>query len=132
MSLELDQAGAQSHSHPQRQAHPIPLYESDNYIWNVEGLQSLQWLLIYPWTSQHLIHCWNQLCDWPHNGSNKQNFAFIIFALLKCIIDLICVPAGGPQKIRAFITSVCKLQLYVARALGKPFMNSITIDRNQA
>ena len=38
MSLEPDQAGAQSHSHPQCQAHPIPLYESDNYINYVEGL----------------------------------------------------------------------------------------------
>ena len=48
MSLELDQAGAQSRSHPQCQAHPIPLYESDNYIYYVEGLQSLQWLLLCP------------------------------------------------------------------------------------
>ena len=46
MRLEPDQAGAQSHSHPQRQAHPIPLYESDNYIYYVEGLQLLQWLLL--------------------------------------------------------------------------------------
>ena len=68
MSLEPDQAGAQSHSHPQCQAHPIPPYESDNYIYYVEGLQSLQWLLMYPWASQHLIHWKNQLCDWPHNG----------------------------------------------------------------
>jgi hypothetical protein len=37
MSLEPDQAGAQSHSHSQCQAHPIPLYESDNYIYYVEG-----------------------------------------------------------------------------------------------
>jgi hypothetical protein len=55
MGLELDQAEAQSHSHPQRQVHPIPLYESDNYIYYVEGLQSLQWILLYPWTSQNLI-----------------------------------------------------------------------------
>ena len=48
MVLEPDQAGAQSHSHPQSQAHPIPLYESDNYIYYVEGLQ------------------------WPHNGFIKQ------------------------------------------------------------
>ena len=40
MHLELDQAGAQSHSYPQCQAHPIPLYESDSYIFYVEGLQS--------------------------------------------------------------------------------------------
>ena len=33
MSLEPDQAGTQSHSHPQCQAHPIPLYESNNYIY---------------------------------------------------------------------------------------------------
>ena len=46
MRLEPDQAGAQSRSNPQRQAHPIPLYESDNYIYYVEGLQLLQWLLL--------------------------------------------------------------------------------------
>ena len=51
MHLEPDQAGALSHSHPQCQAHPIPLYESNNYIYYVEGLQSLQWLLICPWAS---------------------------------------------------------------------------------
>jgi hypothetical protein len=57
MRLEPDQAGAQSHSHPQRQAHPIPLYESDNYIlYYVEGLQSLQWLLLCPWASQQVSH----------------------------------------------------------------------------
>ena len=39
MCLEPDQAGAQSH--PQCQVHPIPLYESDNYIYYVDGLQSL-------------------------------------------------------------------------------------------
>ncbi len=33
MSLEPDPARAQSYSHPQCQAHPIPLYESDNYIY---------------------------------------------------------------------------------------------------
>ena len=54
MRLEPDQAGAQSHSYPQCQAHPIP--ESDNYIYYVEGLQSLQWLLIYPWASQQVSH----------------------------------------------------------------------------
>ena len=53
---------------PQCQAHPIPLYESNNYIYYVVGLQSLQWLLLCPWTSPHLIHCWNQMCNWPHNG----------------------------------------------------------------
>ena len=37
---------------PQCQAHPIPLYESNNYIYYVEGLQSLQWLLKCPWASQ--------------------------------------------------------------------------------
>ena len=41
---------------PQCQAHPIPLYESNNYIYYVEGLQSLQWLLIYPWASQQVSH----------------------------------------------------------------------------
>ena len=56
MSLETDQAKAQAHSHPQCQAHPIPLYESDNYIYYVEGLQSLQWLLICPWASQQVSH----------------------------------------------------------------------------
>ena len=34
MRLEPDQA----HSHSKCQAHPIPLYESDNYIYYVEGL----------------------------------------------------------------------------------------------
>ena len=52
MSIEPDQAGAQSHS--QCQAHPIPLYENDNYIYYVEGLQLLQWLLICPWASQQV------------------------------------------------------------------------------
>ena len=33
MGLEPDQAGAQSNSRPQRQARPIPLYESNNYIY---------------------------------------------------------------------------------------------------
>ena len=56
MRLEPDQAGAQSHSHPQSQAHPIPLYESNNYIYSVESLQSLQWLLICPWASQQVSH----------------------------------------------------------------------------
>ena len=55
MSLELDQVGAQSHSHPWRQAHPIPLYESDNYIYYVEGLQSLQWLLLCPRASVFVV-----------------------------------------------------------------------------
>ena len=56
MCLERDQAGAQSHSQPQRQAHPIPLYESDSYIYYVEGLQSLQWSLFCPWASQQVSH----------------------------------------------------------------------------
>ena len=56
MGLEPGQAGAQSNSNPQRQAHPIPLYESNNYIYYVESLQSLQWLLIYPWDSQQVSH----------------------------------------------------------------------------
>jgi hypothetical protein len=56
MSLEPDQAGAQSHSNPQCHAHPIPLHESDNYIYYVEGLQSLQWLLLCPWASQQVSH----------------------------------------------------------------------------
>ena len=56
MSLEPDQAGAQSHSYPQCQAHPIPLYESNNYIYYVGGLQSLQWLLLCLWASQQVSH----------------------------------------------------------------------------
>ena len=58
MGLELDQAEAQSHSHPQRQVHPIPLYESDNYIYYVEGLQSLQWLLFFPQACQQVSYFW--------------------------------------------------------------------------
>ena len=77
MGPEPDQAGAQSHPNPQCQAHPIPLYESNNYIYYVEVLQSLQWLLLYPWANQHLIHCKNQLCDWPHNG-------------LMCMVNILC------------------------------------------
>jgi hypothetical protein len=46
MRLEPDQAGAQSHSYPECQAHPIPLYESDNYIYYVEGLQSLVTMVV--------------------------------------------------------------------------------------
>ena len=56
MRLEPDQAGAQSHSRPQCQAHPIPLYESDNYIYYVEGLQLLQWLLLCPRACQQVSH----------------------------------------------------------------------------
>ena len=41
---------------PQCQAHPIPLLKANNYIYYVEGLQSLQWLLIYPWASQQVSH----------------------------------------------------------------------------
>ena len=33
---------------PQCRAHPIPLYESNNYIYYVECLQSLQWLWFIP------------------------------------------------------------------------------------
>ena len=54
MRLEPDGAGAQSHSHTQCQVHPIPLYESDNYIYYVEGLQSLQWLLLCPRACQQV------------------------------------------------------------------------------
>jgi hypothetical protein len=35
MHLEPAQAGAQSHSRSQCQAHPIPLYESDIYIYYI-------------------------------------------------------------------------------------------------
>ena len=50
MRLKPDQAGAQS------QAHPIPLYESDIYIYYVEGFQSLQWLLLCPRASQPFLN----------------------------------------------------------------------------
>ena len=65
-------------------------------------------------------------------GLSKKNSALIISAVLNCIIDLIRVPTGGQQMVWAIVSSVCKLQLCVASILGKPFMNSITIDRNQA
>ena len=45
MRLEPDQAGAQSHSHPQCQAHPILLQESDNYIYYVEGTLCCRYLV---------------------------------------------------------------------------------------
>ena len=51
MRLEPDQAGAQSHSHPQRQAHPIPLYESDNYIYYVEGYNHYNGCYFVPGTA---------------------------------------------------------------------------------
>ena len=37
--------GAQSQHHPQRQAPPIPLYKSNNYIWLCSKFTMLQWLL---------------------------------------------------------------------------------------
>ena len=43
---------------PQCRAHPTPLLKANNYIYYVEGLQSLQWLLIYPWASQQVSHFW--------------------------------------------------------------------------
>ena len=42
-----------THTH---KAHPIPLYESDNYIYYVEGLQLLQWLLLRPRACQQVNH----------------------------------------------------------------------------
>ena len=56
MRSRLDQARAQSHSYTQSQAHPIPLYESDYYIYYVEGLQSLQWLLLCPRACHQVSH----------------------------------------------------------------------------
>ena len=73
--------GARHHAPEAHNVRSIPypymkVITTYNYV---AGLQSLQWLLLFPWTSQHLIHCWNQMFDWPHNGLIKQNSAHIIF-----------------------------------------------------
>ena len=39
---------------PQCRAHPTPLLKANNYIYYVEGLQSLQWLLLCPRACQQV------------------------------------------------------------------------------
>ena len=67
------------HTTPRAQSHPTHNVKSipypymkviTTYIY-VASFLSLQWLLLYPWANQQLIHCKNQLCDWPRNGFSK-------------------------------------------------------------
>ena len=102
---------------PQCQAHPIPLYESNNYIYYVEGLQSLQWLLLFSWTSQHLIHYQNQMCDWPHNGFIKQkapalNDFLEIQAYFGCV-STYCVFKFYNQNCRANTVQNCTSKYFI-------------------